>query len=55
MNEINPTAVPIKIGHQRKLDFKRLKKLTDELIKIGEQRRLAKEHNERFVTKYKKT
>ena len=51
MNEINPTAVPIRIGHQRKLDFKRLKKL----IKIGEQSRLAKEHNERFVTKYKKT
>lgn len=47
MNEINPTAVPIRLGHQRKLDFKKLQKLVSQL--------LAAEHNEKFVTKYKKT
>lgn len=51
MNEINPTAVPIRLGHQRKLDFKKLQKLVSQL----EQSRLAAEHNEKFVTKYKKT
>ncbi len=55
MNEINPTAVPIRLGHQRKLDFKKLQKLVGQLTKIGEQSRLAAEHNEKFVTKYKKT
>ena len=46
MNEINPTSIPT-LGHERKVDFKKLQKLVSKL--------LAAEHNEKFVTKYKKT
>lgn len=28
MNEINPTSIPT-LGHERKVDFKKLKKLAD--------------------------